>query len=327
MRMKTKRRQKPKNNQPQSSGKLCRIRVDKREAGLRLDIFLTTAMPGLSRKKAKKLVDDKLVSVNGRLEHMASRVLKEKELVEAVVAVEAKKQSIKDISVLYEDDAFLAVDKPPGIPSGPTMDASRLHMEKLASDIKGVKLTLVHRLDKDTSGVLLLAKNKASAMEAAKAFKQRKVGKVYLALAKGATPPSFNSLIHLKEGEAGKMLIVKSGGFRAESSFKTLARSAGYSLVEVTPKTGRTHQIRVQLAVAGHPIIGDSLYGGEARISAGGKTAEIPRHMLHARSLTLFHPGLEKEIDITAPVPDDFIEAAKAAFSGKVPGCLKKKPN
>lgn len=307
-----------------AADKVRQIRVDKREAGLRLDIFLTAALGGLSRKKAKNMIDSRKVSVNGRIESMASRTVKAGELVETAFMDEPDAIIPKTISILYEDEVCIAVNKPPGIPSGPTKDPSRIQMEKLASQLTGMKLTLIHRLDKDTSGVLLLAKNKNFAAEAAKAFKERKVEKIYLALVKGKTSPAFNSIIHLKEGEAGRMLIVKSGGMRADSSFKTLAQSAEYSLLEIIPKTGRTHQIRVQLAAIGHSILGDSLYGGIARINAKNETTAIPRHMLHAKSLTIFHPNLKKELLINSPIPEDFLVAAKTAFTGKIPSCLKK---
>lgn len=283
-----------------------------------MDLFLVQNLPGLSRKQAKRLVDGRRVAVNGRIEPMASRELAAGERV-SVSLPEKETAGGAAVTALYEDGDCLAVAKPPGLPSGPTKDPSRLHAAALAERLAGRPLTLLHRLDRDTSGVLLLAKTSIFAAALTRAFRERTVEKRYLALARGRVPGSFESALHLKEGEAGRVLVVRSGGVRADTAFRTLAHRGGYSLVEARPRTGRMHQIRVQLAHAGHPIVGDALYGGDAAVAVGSGEEPVHRQMLHAWTLTFDHPSLGQRLQIEAPVPDDFRTLAEALFGRVLP--------
>ncbi|GAB4261497.1 MAG: hypothetical protein Kow0092_11070 [Deferrisomatales bacterium] len=300
---------------PGGGGRGRQLTVDRREAGLRLDRFLTGAVPGLSRKQAKRLVDGRKVWVDGRIEPMASRVLRGGERVRVDLEAPAPERPPPTLTVLYEDEGCLAVDKPAGLPSGPTRDPSRAHAEALAEARAGAPLTLLHRLDKDTTGVLLLAKTRPFAEALTRAFRERRVEKVYLALVRGTPPPAFDAVSHLREGEGGRMHAVRSGGARAETRFATLAARGGWALVEARPRTGRTHQIRVQLARAGYPIVGDALYGGAGAVEGRA----VPRQMLHALRLGFVHPGSGRAVTVEAPVPEDFLEAARAAFGGRLP--------
>ncbi len=288
---------------------LRELRVHPREAGLRVDLFLVEALPGLSRKRAKRLVDDRRVWVEGRIEPMASRVLRGGESV-YVDLEERPTPAAPEVTVLYEDDLCVAVDKPPGIPSGPTRDPQRAHAARLAEELAGQALTLLHRLDKDTSGVLLLGKTREFSVAVLEAFRRREVEKVYLALVRGRPRPAFDVSSHLREGEGDRIVTVRSGGMRAETRFRTLAAEGGYALVEANPRTGRTHQIRVHLAQSGHPILGDGLYGGDATV--GEQT--VPRQMLHAASLAFPHPGLGRPLRVNCLVPGDFLTTAGAAL-------------
>lgn len=294
------------------------LSVGRREAGVRLDLFLTAAIPGLSRKQAKRLIDGRRISVDGRIETMASRVLQRGARVEADREQPPPPAPFPELPVLHEDGECLAVDKPPGIPSGPTRDPSRVHAAAIAEARAGRKLTLLHRLDKETSGVLLLGKTPAFSAAVLEAFRHRRVEKTYLVLVRGRPRRSFEMISHLKEGEGDRMRAVRAGGLRAETHFRVLAAVGEYALVEASPRTGRTHQIRVHLAQAGHPILGDGLYGGAA--AAGGVT--VPRQMLHARTLSFLHPGTGSELRIEAPVPADFREVARAIFGPKLPAPL-----
>jgi 23S rRNA pseudouridine1911/1915/1917 synthase len=205
--------------------------------------------------------------------------------------------------------------KPAGIPSGPTRDAARIHAATLAEEVTGRSLTLLHRLDKDTSGVLLFAKTRVFAAALLKAFRDREVGKTYLALVPGRPQGTFEVSCHLREGEGGRMLVVRSGGMKAETTFRTLAAKAGYALVEARPKTGRTHQIRVHLAQADHPILGDSTYGGAAEVG----DEPVLRHMLHAWALEFQHPNLGTRVRVEAPPPEDFRQLAEALLGKCLP--------
>jgi len=298
-----------------------RLVVHRREDGVRLDLFLVAAVPGLSRKQAKRLIDNRQVSVDGRIEPMASRVLRGGERVEAALEVSRPEGAPPELRVLYEDPHCLAVDKPPGLPSGPTRDPSRLHVAALAERLVGGRLTLLHRLDKDTSGVLLLAKTRVFGAALLEDFRHRQVEKHYLALVRGGPRPAFEVVSHLKEAEGDRIQIVRSGGMRAETGFRVLARAGGHALVEAMPRTGRTHQIRVHLAQVDHPILGDGLYGGDAAV--GGLA--VPRQMLHAQALTFHHPVLEAELRIEAPVPEDFLAVARAIFGERLPAALGRR--
>jgi len=292
----------------------------RREEGIRLDLFLVEAVPGLSRKQAKRLIDGRKVSVDGRIEPMASRALRGGERVEAELEAPRAEGPPPEVRVLYEDDHCLAVDKPPGIPSGPTRDLSRLHAAALAQRLAGTRLTLLHRLDKDTSGVLLLAKTREFGAALLDDFRHRRVEKHYLALVRGTPRRSFDVVSHLREAEGDRIHTVRSGGMRAETGFRVIASAGGYALVEAAPRTGRTHQIRVHLSQTGHPILGDGLYGGDAAV--GGQP--VPRQMLHARSLAFPHPVSGEPLRIEAPVPEDFREIGRVVFGGRLPAPLTK---
>jgi RluA family pseudouridine synthase len=294
--------------------------VSRREAGLRLDLFLAGAFAGLSRKQAKHLVDNRRVSVDGRIESMASRILRGGERVEVILPERRERPAPPGIAVLYEDEQCLAIRKPPGLASGPTRDPGRVHAARLAEELSGRPLTLLHRIDKHTSGVLLLAKTGEFAGALTRAFRERTVRKTYLALVRGSPPGVFEVVSHLREGEGGRMRSVRSGGARAETRFFTLAHRGGHALLEACPRTGRTHQIRVQLAHSGYPILGDSLYGGEASV----KGYPVPRQMLHAWSLAFLHPGLGREVRVQDPPPEDFLEIARAIFGAKLPPALAR---
>lgn len=294
--------------------------VEGRHAGLRLDLFLAAVFPDVSRKQAKRLIDGRRVSVDGRIEALASRVLRVGERVSAVLAPPAEAPTPPlDLPVLTEDGHFLAVLKPPGLPSGPTRDPGRLHAAALAERVAGRKLTLLHRLDKDTSGVLLLGKTPAFSAALLDAFRHRRVEKRYLALVRGRPRESFEVVSHLREGEGDRMLTVRAGGMRAETAFRVLARARDHALVEAAPRTGRTHQIRVHLTQAGCPILGDPLYGGDA----AAEGAPVPRQMLHAWTLAFVHPDTRAEVRLEAPVPRDFREVARAIFGPDLPPLLQ----
>ena len=309
---------KPPRDGPRETSPRRTAAVSRREAGLRLDLFLVGAFPGLSRKQAKRLVDSRQVSVDGRIEHMASRVLRSGQHIDVSLPERRERPAPPAIAVLYEDDQCLAIRKPPGLASGPTRDPDRAHAARLAEELSGRPLTLLHRIDKETSGVLLLAKTADFADALTRAFRQRTVQKTYLALIRGSPPAEFEVVSHLSEGEGGRMHLVRSGGVRAETRFSTLAERGGYALVEARPRTGRTHQIRVQLAQSGHPILGDSLYGGEASV----KSHPVPRQMLHAWSLAFYHPGAGREVRVEDPPPEDFLEVARLIFGAKLPPAL-----
>jgi RluA family pseudouridine synthase len=220
------------------------------------------------------------------------------------------------------------VNKPPGLPTQPTLDEARANLYALLKKFLAERgdrdpyVGLHHRLDRDTSGVMLFTKRKEPNGEVGRIFQEHRAQKTYLAivavserredLARGksaatgirALPKSWTveNFLGREGGKAGKMRAVRSGGDRAITEFRCLAQVERFALVEAKPKTGRMHQIRVHLSEAGSAIVGDTTYGG-LRDTRGG---EIPRVMLHAVALTFPHPISKLEISFTAPLPTDF---------------------
>jgi len=207
-------------------------------------------------------------------------------------------------AVLFEDDDLLAISKPPGMLSQQSLDKKRPHVTGWIEKELGLKTFLHHRLDKDTSGVLVLGKSKRVNAGLTEIFREHQLTKIYWALSRPQGPSGdFNVINHIApvRGEGKKLLrmvAVKSGGWRAETHFRCLEENERFHLVEATPVTGRTHQIRVHLAGVKKPIWGDFLYGG--------KSTAFPRLMLHAKRLSFVHPITKQELHIEAPVPKDF---------------------
>lgn len=294
-------------------------KVEARGAGARLDLWMVGAFPDMSRKRAKKLIDSGAVSINGRIEKMASRAVALGEKIEYADEQKPAAEMPVKLRAIYSDEWLIAIDKPPGLVSGPTKDVDRPHAEKLAKRQFGNELTLLHRLDRDTSGVLLFGRTKGANAALLEAFKKREVEKRYLAVCAGKTRAEFSDACHLKEVGGSRVVIVNSGGMRAETDFTTLATAGGWSLVEARPKTGRMHQIRAQLANLGHPIVGDGVYGGAAVVGESGLRAA--RQMLHAWRIAFAHPEHGGRVEIVCPPPEDFREVAEALFGG---GALKE---
>ena len=165
---------------------------------------------------------------------------------------------------------------------------------------------LLHRLDVDTTGVLLFAFGAAANRELARQFAGREVKKTYLALVEGSPPESFRVENHLRARGGERTVAVAAGGQRAETDFRTLGRGSGYALVEARPHTGRTHQIRAHLAGEGYPLFGDRLYGGPATLAFADCRLAFVRHLLHAFRLIVRHPASGALLMLEAPLPDDF---------------------
>jgi RluA family pseudouridine synthase len=208
--------------------------------------------------------------------------------------------------ILYEDENYLAADKPAGIPIHATLDPQRVnffhevyHFIEQRERTEAIELFLIHRLDKDTSGVVLFAKNKKSAQILEKIFKERKIEKTYLAMVEGKLTSSqgvFSDFLKKKKiGKKEKVVVVKSGGQKAISEYTVLAEKNHRSLVGLNIRTGRMHQLRVQLAHRGHPVIGDKDYGPSV--------ADGQRMLLHARMISFTDPQSAKVIKVESPMP------------------------
>ena len=214
-----------------------------------------------------------------------------------------------EIPVLYEDEFILAVSKPPGLPTQAGHDPRRPNLYTLLQEQRGEKLFLHHRLDKDTSGVLLLGRHPRANKGLTDLFREHRLQKTYWALAKKSAKDPIDELqectvtdhlapVRGTTKQLMRMVKVKSGGWKAETHFRKLESLKAADLWEARPLTGRTHQIRVHLSGLGRPIFGDFLYGG--------KSAEVPRLCLHAKALDITHPVTGEPLHLEDVIPTDF---------------------
>ena len=278
----------------------------------RLDLFLARKFPkDFSRTRLKEMITAGLVLVNGK-SVKPHYVVKEGDSVTLeIVERETMDTRGEDIplDILYEDQDILVVNKAAGMVVHPAygnfehtlVNALIHHTREQLSSLGGtVRPGIVHRLDKDTSGVLVVAKNDFSHRSLAKQFKSHSLVKIYWAVVKGVVQHD-----ELKCEEAvgraflnrKKVVVKPSGGKEALTFFRVLERLKDATFIEARPQTGRTHQIRVHLASLGHPIVGDSLYGGGSPL--------IKRHSLHAASLEITHPRTEKRMIFKSDLPED----------------------
>jgi len=289
--------------------------------GERLDTFLSQRAPELSRSRLKKLIEDGLVTVNGDSARPSKKLQPGAKIRVKIPSPEPAEAAAEEMAldILYEDEHLLAVAKPaglvvhpaPGNRSGTLVNALLYHVKDL-SGIGGVSRPgIVHRLDKDTSGVILVAKDDATHQKLQKSFKNREVRKVYLAVVLGKMEGSgtIDSPIGRHPTERKKMSGANQRGKRAVTHWRSIVSLNGATLLKVEIETGRTHQIRVHMAEAGHPVVGDPLYGGAAR--ARGIMDKVNRQRLlrehaqalHAWQVSFTHPATGKLLDITAPIP------------------------
>lgn len=275
----------------------------------------------VSRAKVRKLIMAGAVYVNGRPVRIASKTLSSGATIEAHVDVARlfddstsrdKRFELTAARILFEDDDLVIVDKPPGLPSHPTADEARDNLfaavTRFLAKRDGIAqpyLGIHHRLDRDTSGVVLFTKSKRVNAAVAEMFSRHKVIKIYQALTipKGKrlgrewTIKNYLGKISSKSKRARYGAVESDGDF-AETSFRVIAEYSRGFWIEAIPKTGRTHQIRVHLSEYGLPIMGDDLYGFA--------DSQVPRLMLHAAELRFPHPITGHEISVKSPLPGDF---------------------
>ena len=284
---------------------------------IRLDVYLTDKQPRQSRNRIQKWISGGAVTVNGKLITKTGYIL---ELGYEVVlnppepqATQILAEEIK-LDVLYEDDDMLVINKPAGMvvhpgaghASGTIVNAALAHSPEMEGIGGEGRPGVVHRLDKDTSGILLLAKNDLTHRWLSDQFKQREIHKVYIALVDGK-PPTPEGVIEAAIGRdpfhRKQMAIIQSDrGRDATSRYLTLKEYTAHTLVEIHPLTGRTHQIRLHLAFIGCPITGDLIYGYKK------PSLDINRHFLHAAKITLQLPRTKKSITFTAPLPGELTQ-------------------
>ena len=284
-------------------------------AGERLDKYIATKLPSVSRSFIQKLIDENKVTVNDHAEKAGYKLSDGERIVICVPPVDTTglKPEPIPLDILYEDNDLLVIDKPagltvhpaPGHPEHTLINAVLFHFPELA-DSGGERLRpgIVHRLDKDTSGLVVVAKNRDSLANLSEQFKSRSVEKIYLTLVKGYLKPE-TGLIEANLGrDKGnrKRMAVTENGKEARTRYRVIEYfKDAYTLLEITLETGRTHQIRVHLGAIGFPVVGDMTYGV--------KSPFLSRQFLHAHRIGFSLPSTGKHVSFQSELPDDLKQA------------------
>ncbi|MBD3322197.1 MAG: RluA family pseudouridine synthase [Chitinivibrionales bacterium] len=308
--------------------------VDKAESGMRLDQFAAQSLENHSRATVQKCIESGIIRINGN--HSKKNVrLKTGDLVtideDTLMSITSEKlvpQDI-DISVLFEDEFMLAVNKPAGMVvhpgsgnrDGTLANALAYRMPSLSDGFTHDRPGIVHRLDKHTSGILLIAKTNQTHAALAALFSERSITKQYIGICIGNRPQEHGIL----EAPVGRSRsdpvkhVIKNSGKYAKTEYRLLKYESGISVLQFRLHTGRTHQIRIHTSHAGFPIVADELYGGGrdrvkrtdplSRPFASSVFKCFSRHALHAHRLIFIHPFTGKKTDLSSPVPDDMLAA------------------
>lgn len=286
---------------------------------VRLDKFISSQIDEATRSYIEKLIDENYVSLNSKVCNKNGKKIKVGDKILINIPededVDILPENI-ELKIVFENDDFILINKKYdmvvhpayGNYTGTLVNALMYYTENLSSVNGKIRPGIVHRLDKDTSGLILVAKNNNSHAKLATMFVDKTIHKTYLCIVKGNFSSKnlqgrIENLIGRDIKDRKKMAIVEKNGKIAISNYKVIQQVEGYSLVEVAIETGRTHQIRVHMKSINHPILGDTVYG------SADKNAK--RQMLHAYKLDFKNPIDDKEYNFTAPLFDDFIDIAK----------------
>ena len=291
------------------------------EGELRLDQFLAQRDLGLTRSRLRQLIDEGRVKVNGTVVKPAHRVRSGDRVLVSVPPPRPSVAVPQDVplTVVYQDAELVVIDKPAGLAAHPGPghpDRTLVNgLLALCPDIQGIggeiRPGIVHRLDKDTSGLMIAAKTQAAHHDLSRQIKDRLVQKGYLALVEGIPSPE-SGVIDVPIGRDPRhrtRMAVTADGRESRTGYRLLERAGQYSLLELQLYTGRTHQARVHLAWLGHPILGDAVYGKRSPL--------LPRHFLHAHRLAFTHPATGEPLEFRSPLPDDLETALEAARKGE----------
>ncbi len=289
--------------------------IDK--AGVRLDKYVGEECSELSRTYAQKLIADGHITVNGRVAK-ASFKLSIGDRVDVIIPSPTPSSLSPEaipLDIIYEDDDLLVVDKPagltvhpaPGHPSHTLVNAILSHLPELADISDSLRPGIVHRLDKDASGVMVVAKNNTAQLNLIDQFKAHSVVKAYLVLVKGRLTPE-SGLIDAPIGRDPRnrkrmAVVAEADGREARTRYNVVKYMGNYTLLEVRTETGRTHQIRVHLSAIGYPVVGDNVYGA--------KSAFLSRQFLHACRLGFKLPATGEYVEFTSELPPDLAQALK----------------
>ncbi|HEY0764967.1 MAG TPA: RluA family pseudouridine synthase [Pyrinomonadaceae bacterium] len=293
--------------------------------GIRLDAYLASQIEGWSRARLQRLIENEDVLVNGK-SSKPSYKLRENDEVEVELIAPPTDTFVPEnipIEIVYEDDTLVVVNKPAGLvvhpaagmPSGTLANALAYHFQQLPGGGTGVRPGLVHRLDRDTSGLLVVAKTESALENLSDQFRDRTVFKSYVALVHGRVVSNSGKIdqpLARDPSNRTRMAVVR-GGRNALTLFRVRRAFDRFTLLDVELKTGRTHQIRVHLAWLKHPVVGDETYGGgrdntiqEPRLRA--RVRSLNRQFLHAEKLGFTHPKTGEWVKFESPLPEGLTE-------------------
>ena len=289
--------------------------VEKNKEGIRLDVFISEKYNELSRSFIQKLIKEDRILVNSKKAKSSYKVSENDEIVVSIPeekGIVLKPQDIK-LNIVYEDSSILIVNKPqdmvvhpaPGNPDGTLVNALLYHCKGELSNLNGeIRPGIVHRIDKDTSGLLVVAKNNNAHEKLAKQFAVHSITREYEMISIGGVKwdkMTVDEPLGRNPKNRLKRAVVSEGGKRAVTHFEVIEHMSGFTYMKASLETGRTHQIRVHLSYLNHPILGDGLYGYSVK-----KFAKLKGQMLHARKLGFIHPETNEYVEFTSELPDYF---------------------
>lgn len=296
------------------------IKIGPEHVGIRLDAFLAARIEGWSRARLQKLIENEDVLVNGKKSKSSYKLREDDELEIDLIAPPTADFTPENIpiEVVYEDETLLVVNKPAGLvvhpaagsPSGTLANALAYHFQQLPARGTGVRPGIVHRLDRATSGLLVVAKHEAALENLSDQFRDRTVFKSYVALVHGRVSAESGKIDQPLARDASnrtRMAVVR-GGRQALTLYRVRRAFDRFTLLDVELRTGRTHQIRVHLAWMKHPVVGDETYGGgrdntilDPQLRA--RVRNLKRHFLHAEKLAFKHPESGELVKFESPLP------------------------
>ena len=293
--------------------------VPAEDAGARMDIFLARRMADSSRSQIQRLIRAGLVKAGARV------VAKAGEAVEAGerIAVRVEREEVHaapealPLEILYEDPDLVVVNKPAGmvvhvgagVKSGTLVNALLHHIGRLSTAGGELRPGIVHRLDRTTSGLIIVAKNDSAHRALAAQFKGREVHKTYTLLVHGRVAKDSGEIARPVGRDPVRRIRMKAGGLASREAltvYRVTRRFPHFTLLTAEPRTGRTHQIRVHFSSMGHPIVGDTLYGAPGKLRLGEREEKtLPRNFLHASAIEFRHPRTDELISVKAPLPEE----------------------
>ena len=292
------------------------IDVSDEETGERIDSFLS-GKTEFTRTRIQQLIKDRNITVNGKPTKSSYKIEENDEIaieVPEVETTEIKPENIK-IDIVYEDSDIAVINKQAGLVvhpahghySGTLVNAILYHIKDLSGINGEIRPGIVHRLDKDTSGLIVIAKNDKVHTALTEMFQEKKIRKTYLAILKGKLNKSEGKIvtqIGRDKNDRKKMTVIDDAakGKNAITNYRVISQNNLFTLVKVNIETGRTHQIRVHMRYLGYPILGDSVYG---------RKDNEKRQMLHAYKLEFLHPVTGRQMEFTGEIPEDFQKALK----------------